>query len=828
MNPRINCFLPFSCWTEALPTIAELRQSPSVGIIFLLCPETPDPSVSIPEGCQVLHSFSPIGHLGNIELISQCQVGEYFLLLTQTKPLKLGYHAIERMLRVATDTGAGIVYADHYIQDGDVRTSHPLIDFQEGSLRNDFDMGALLLVHHSLANVASKLPEQFSKNKEIRYAGLYALTLAFMEANLPCPIHISEPLYTIDRTDRRKSGEKQFDYVNPAQAEVQREMEIVFTQFLLEAGAYIPEQDLVSPDLTEGTFPVEASVIIPVRNRVHTIADAVQSALSQQADFDFNIIVVDNHSTDGTSQILSELAVKHPNLIHLIPNRDDLGIGGCWNMAIHHPQCGRFAVQLDSDDLYSGTDTLHKMVSAFYEQGAAMVIGSYRMTDFQLQTLPPGVIDHKEWTKENGHNNLLRVNGAGAPRAFFTPILRREVNIPNISYGEDYAMALAISRTFRIGRVWDVVYLCRRWEGNSDADLSPAQVNAHNLVKDKLRTFELKARTKNQLLRLTNSIQPSEGRRKKTKNGFLVQENPRRIHSATADITKIHQRECFLCTNNRPQSQLSQGRTPHYTILANPYPVLEDHITIVANAHTPQRFIPQISTMTDIALDCEDDYIIFYNGPLCGASAPDHAHLQAGRVPSLPLLDTYGDDTPFAETPFDFIAIYENITLLTHFHCPVFRIFSPSPTPSSNPLLRILIDCLPRLEGEEEPRMNVICRKTFEGYEIYVIPRSKHRPSCYFAEGTKQLLVSPASLEMAGLFPIARPEDYDRMNDRMAKKIISEVGISWQEAEEIKTDVLQAMNHYEKYLTSTDREFSERMLTVIYKNMEEEKDTFNP
>jgi hypothetical protein len=262
--------------------------------------------------------------------------------------------------------------------------------------------------------------------------------------------------------------------------------------------------------------------------------------------------------------------------------------------------------------------------------------------------------------------------------------------------------------------------------------------------------------------------------------------------------------------------------------LANPYPVLEDHITIVANAHTPQRFIPQISTMTDIALDCEDDYIIFYNGPLCGASAPDHAHLQAGRVPSLPLLDTYGDDTPFAETPFDFIAIYENITLLTHFHCPVFRIFSPSPTPSSNPLLRILIDCLPRLEGEEEPRMNVICRKTFEGYEIYVIPRSKHRPSCYFAEGTKQLLVSPASLEMAGLFPIARPEDYDRMNDRMAKKIISEVGISWQEAEKIKTDVLQAMNHYEKYLTSTDREFSERMLTVINKNMEEEKDTFNP
>lgn len=816
MNPRINCFLPFSCWAEAMPTIAELRQSPSVGTIFLLCPEQPDPSTPTPEGCQVLHSFSPIGHFGNLHLIEQCQQGEYGLIFTSPKPVRLGHRAIERMLRVAEDTRAGIVYADHYVEDEGVRTLHPLIDYQAGSLRNDFDMGTLLMVHHEVVKAAAQLPQHLGREAEMRYAALYAMALSTHMIDRPLPVHISEPLYTIDRTDRRTSGEKQFDYVNPAQAEVQREMETLFTQYLRETGAYIPHTDLFTPDLTEGNFPVEASVIIPVKNRVRTIADAVHSALSQEADFAYNVIVVDNHSTDGTTELLAGLAKEDPRLIHLTPTRTDLGIGGCWSLAIHHEQCGRFAVQLDSDDLYSGPDTLHKMVSAFYEQGAAMVIGSYRMTDFDLNTLPPGVIDHKEWTAENGHNNLLRVNGAGAPRAFFTPVLRRDVEIPNISYGEDYAMALAISRTYRIGRVWDVVYLCRRWEGNSDANLDIARVNANNLLKDKLRTIELKARLNEEDIDLTNPLQPTEGRQKVTsRSHFIIRENPRRIHSATADITRVNERACFLCPPNRPQDQLPVGRMRNFTLLPNPYPVLEDHITVVANSHVPQRFAPQINTLLSLITEAKEGYIAFYNGPLCGASAPDHAHLQIGYIDALPLADYYGAEEQVAITPTNYSALFEQVTLLTNYACPVFKVSAPTPIPTSSPLLRMLIDCLPQTEGEPEPRMNILCQRSMYGYEVFVIPRSKHRPDCYYAKGDKQLLVSPATLEMAGLFPIARPEDYDRMNERTAKQIISEVGITWDEAHAIINRLQTSMNRYEEYLTPSDHDLNQKMKALM-------------
>lgn len=825
MNPRINCFLPFSSWAEALPTIEGLKECPLVGTIFLLCPERPDDSHPTPEGCQVLHSFSPIGHFGNLKLMNQCQRGEYSLVLTSPKPVRLGHRAIERMLRVAEDTRAGIVYADHYVQDGDTCQLHPLIDYQKGSLRNDFDMGTLLLVHHSLIEATMELPAHLNHDAELRYAAFYAMTLSAHIQKLPQPTHISEPLYTIDRTDRRTSGEKQFDYVNPAQAEVQKEMELIFTQYLKEIGAYIPQEELTTPDLTEGNFPVEASVIIPVKNRVRTIADAVHSALSQEADFAYNVIVVDNHSTDGTTELLAGLAKEDPRLIHLTPTRTDLGIGGCWSLAIHHPQCGRFAVQLDSDDLYSGTDTLHKMVSAFYEQGAAMVIGSYRMTDFSLNTLPPGVIDHKEWTAENGHNNLLRVNGAGAPRAFFTPVLRRDVEIPNISYGEDYAMALAISRTYRIGRVWDVVYLCRRWEGNSDANLSIEKVNTNNLLKDKLRTIELQARINEEDIQPANPLKPTEGRQKITsRSHFIIRENPRRIHSATADITRVNERACFLCHENRPQEQLPVGRLRNYTLLPNPYPVLTDHITIVANNHVPQRFLPQLNTLLNFITKVEEDCIAFYNGPLCGASAPDHAHLQAGRIEALPLADYFGKEEMVAQTPQEYFPLFEHVALLTEYACPVFRVTSPSVVPTSSPLLRMLIDCLPMVEGEPEPRMNVLCKRSFSGYELYIIPRSKHRPDCYYAEGDKQLLVSPATLEMAGLFPIARTQDYDQMNERTAKRIISEVGISQTEAEAIVARMKASLSRYEEYLTPDDHDLNNKMQALLNEYIPDNED----
>ena len=269
-------------------------------------------------------------------------------------------------------------------------------------------------------------------------------------------------------------------------------MEQACTEHLKEIGAYL-EPQFKNVDFNQEAFEVEASVIIPVRNRVKTIKDAIHSVLRQVADFPFNVIVVDNHSTDGTTEAIAQLA-QDERVIHIIPDRTDLGIGGCWNMGIHHPQCGKFAIQLDSDDLYSDEHTLSKMVSAFYEQQCAMVVGTYRMTDFDLNTLPPGIIDHKEWTPENGRNNALRINGLGAPRAFYTPVIR-QIGFPNTSYGEDYAVGLAISRHYQIGRVYDVVYLCRRWSGNSDAALNAFQVNANNLYKDRIRTWELKART---------------------------------------------------------------------------------------------------------------------------------------------------------------------------------------------------------------------------------------------------------------------------------------------------------------------------------------------
>lgn len=411
----------------------------------------------------------------------------YTLIVTKPTPLCLGQHALERMLQAAESTGAAMVYADYckaMQRDGQtVVEKHPVIDYLEGALRDDFDFGSVVLIRTSL------LKQYKPELKDLRFAAFYALRLWLStQGEL---FHLNEFLYTEQEFDLRKSGEKQFDYVNPRNREVQIEMEQVVTRHLASIGALINTTSYQMPDLAEGTFPIEASVVIPVYNRERTISDAVKSALEQQTTFPFNVIVVDNHSTDGTTQILDN--IEDDRLIHIIPSRTDLGIGGCWNEAIDSPLCGRFAVQLDSDDLYSSPNTLQTIVNAFYEQRVAMVIGSYRMCDFDLNTLPPGIIDHREWTDENGMNNALRINGLGAPRAFFTPLLRK-VHFPNTSYGEDYALGLTFSRNYRIGRIYDELYLCRRWGGNSDAALSVDRINANNLYKDRLRTMELKAR----------------------------------------------------------------------------------------------------------------------------------------------------------------------------------------------------------------------------------------------------------------------------------------------------------------------------------------------
>ena len=418
---------------------------------------------------------------------------QYILLNISGREVTITQDAADRMKQFADSSNAGMVYSDYLKTMGaDAIVPAPLIDIQTGSLRDDFDFGALVLL--TPAGIEAYLG--FS-GAEFRTAGFYQMRLA-IQRSLPI-VRVPQPLYTIAETDFRTSGQKQFDYVNPRNRDVQIEMEAACTEHLKLIDGYIKPGAGQAVNTNDGDFPVLASVIIPVRNRVRTIADAVKSALDQKLDGKFNVIVVDNHSTDGTTDILDELAAKHPNLVHIIPVQTDLGIGGCWNLAVNDSRCGRFAVQLDSDDLYSGPDTLQKVIDKFREGGYSMVIGSYRMCNFDLETLPPGIIDHREWTDENGPNNALRINGLGAPRAFYTPIVR-QIGFPNVSYGEDYAVAIRITGEYRLGRIFDELYLCRRWEGNSDAALSPEKVNANNLYKDSLRTAELERRIKNNSL----------------------------------------------------------------------------------------------------------------------------------------------------------------------------------------------------------------------------------------------------------------------------------------------------------------------------------------
>ncbi len=420
------------------------------------------------------------------ETLSACR-DQYILLNLSGREVTITDDAANRMKEHADSTGAGLVYSDYVKTMGaDAIAPAPLIDIQAGSLRDDFDFGALVLITPAATEAVLSFQGQ-----EFKTAGFYQMRLAIQRC-LPI-VRMPQPLYTIAETDFRTSGQKQFDYVNPRNRDVQIEMEAACTEHLRLIDGYLKPGAGASVNTGEGSFPVLASVIIPVRNRERTVADAVKSALSQQLDGPYNVIVVDNHSTDSTTQILSDLAKTDKRLVHIIPERTDLGIGGCWNLAVNDERCGRFAVQLDSDDLYSGPDTLQKVVDKFREGGYSMVIGSYRMCNFDLETLPPGIIDHKEWTDENGPNNALRINGLGAPRAFYTPVVRK-IGFPNVSYGEDYAVAIRIAGEYRLGRIFDELYLCRRWEGNSDAALSPEKVNANNLYKDSLRTAELQRR----------------------------------------------------------------------------------------------------------------------------------------------------------------------------------------------------------------------------------------------------------------------------------------------------------------------------------------------
>ena len=412
---------------------------------------------------------------------------EYLFFINQAQSIALNQAALERFIQIADDTKAGMLYSDFYeIKEGK-RSEHPTNDYQLGSIRDNFDFGAVTMFS---ATAIKKSLKRYGKIEKVERAGMYDLRL---KVSIDYEVyHIQEYLYTKTESDTRKSGEKLFDYVDPRNRKVQIELEQVATKHLKNIGAYLKPKFVKVPKY-EGTFPVEASVIIPVRNREKTVADAVNSVLIQKPDFAFNVIVVDNHSTDGTTGILKNLAANDQRVRHIVPERQDLGIGGCWNEAVLSEHCGKYAVQLDSDDLYSGPDTLQKIVDVFRKEGVAMVIGSYTLVNANLEPIPPGLIDHKEWTPENGRNNALRINGLGAPRAFNTALLR-EILLPNTSYGEDYAVALRLSRRYQIGRLYESLYNCRRWEGNTDAALPIEKINRNDFYKDKIRTIEIQAR----------------------------------------------------------------------------------------------------------------------------------------------------------------------------------------------------------------------------------------------------------------------------------------------------------------------------------------------
>ncbi len=477
----ITAFLPYNGNEYTLKTAEALSLSKAVSKVIFY---TQSPEVTKPDNYELLKVENLFGS-ESFKLINENTESDFILLLTQDTLIDFGQFSVERFLNVAKSTNAGLVYSDYYEIKGETRSSHPVIDCQLGSVRDDFNFGPVLFLKKEA--VARAISEA---GGDYKFAGLYDIRLGvsrYYEL-----LRIPEYLYSTVETDDRKSGEKIFDYVNPKNREVQIEMEKAATEHFKKNGAYLEPKFEEIKDAGE-KFEFEATVIIPVRNRVKTIGDAVESVLKQKTDFNFNLIIVDNFSNDGTSEIVKSFAEKNEKVIHLVPERTDLGIGGCWNEAVHNTKCGKYSIQLDSDDIYQNENTLQKIVDVFRKEKCAMVVGTYRLTDFSLNEIPPGIIDHKEWTPDNGRNNALRINGLGAPRAFYTPVLR-EIKIPNVSYGEDYALGLAISRHYQIGRIYESLYVCRRWEGNSDAALSIEKQNANNIYKDRVRTIEILAR----------------------------------------------------------------------------------------------------------------------------------------------------------------------------------------------------------------------------------------------------------------------------------------------------------------------------------------------
>ena len=815
-NVAIDAFVLYSDEKTTLVTLKQLKEEPLIGEIYVMmqgkesCPYM---------GCEVIR-VDDFRSSSTVRKIAEKLKASFALLCTAQTPITFGYQAISRMCSVANSVDPALVYADRYVVKNGETVKSPTMDFYYGSVRDDFDFGPVMLFS---APTLQKYVEEFP-DADYTYSGLYDLQLFSLRRKRQAALfHIREFLYTEEEKDLRTSGEKQFDYVNPRNREVQKEREIVCTKHLKLIGSYIEPESIVDVAVERYDFDREASVIIPVRNRVKTIEDAIRSALAQRTTFQFNVMVVDNLSTDGTTEVIQKVAAEDSRVVHIIPTRKDLGIGGCWSLAFNDTRCGRFAIQLDSDDLYSGTDTLQRIVDKFYEEHCAMVIGSYRMCNFQLETLPPGLIDHREWTPENGHNNALRINGLGAPRAFFTPLLRK-IGMPNTSYGEDYAVGLAFCRKYKIGRIYDELYLCRRWEGNSDASLTPEQVNRNNVYKDSLRTMEIinrrrlndywqSAVTDGLANKLYDEQLPmwkeAQERYEKLANvvtaemetngcKLVAQYNPARIVStgAKVDAESIKQRPCFLCEVNRPAEQISSPLLKKYYLLLNPNPIPPKHFTIPLRHHRKQQIFDYYEDMMEITSQLKEMFV-FYNGPKCGASAPDHMHFQAGSrgvvplerdwnklyKPNLSRIWPISEEEYLEAVKMDMVADSTGVFSLRNYLCPGIVIITRTPH-ANKVLFEKVYRSLPINEDEYEPMMNIMAwsqSNAADGYERIVsviLPRTKHRPDCYFKEGKEQVMVSPGSLDMGGMIITPRKEDFDQMNAELAKSIIQECGMS--------------------------------------------------
>ena len=781
----IEIFMPFgvadSDW------VAELSASiPSFAHLWLWSPESYEGELPSRTTLLAVNSLTSTELFKNM---AERASAEFVLYLTKPN-VRVDAEQLRALLE-SVPREATMAYG-HYrkVAEGELLDA-PTIDCLEGALRNDFDFGPAILLR------TSALKEYLSMElDDYLYAGFYQLRLAL--ERMGKIYHFNGYLSQEGESDNRKSGEKQFDYVNPAQRAVQIEMERACTAHLKAVGALLPPCKYKKIDLSVGDFTVEASVIIPVLNRESTIADAVKSVLAQETSFKFNILVVDNHSTDRTSEIIDSF--DDERVVHIIPEARNHGIGGCWNLAVNDSRCGRFAVQLDSDDIYSSETTLQKIVDEFYKQQCAMLVGTYRICDFDLNTLPPGVIDHREWTEDNGRNNALRINGLGAPRAFYTPVIR-EVGFPNVSYGEDYAVGLQISRNYRIGRIYDVLYLCRRWGGNSDAALSHDKVNANNLYKDGLRSAEFKARqAMMQVMGYPSQTEldtffekqlacwPDAKERytnlenvclRKFDNGLTLQYNPSRVVStgAKVDADSVKKRECFLCAANRPSCQIAEDAFGSFDVLVNPYPILPYHFTLPLKEHTPQLLEKMYPDMLLFAKEWQD-MAVFYNGAKCGASAPDHAHLQAVRKCDIPLLSQEWCERVNDELEPLLMCGGNGIYKTYGYVIPLFQIRACS-VGGSVELMQRLLSAMPCVDDEAEPRMNVVCcYERGEGWVTTIMPRSKHRPDCYSVTGESGRMVSPGTLDMAGLVVTPLEKDFNGIDAGEAMSMLREVALS--------------------------------------------------